>query len=350
MGTTSNSKLIKYHNDLNKIKLPSFTEQEQNLLMGIISKIKDRPVDSTIKFTPRELAEFTTKNYTNKELGNILRILKEKFFKADFTILIEKDDMVGKETINLFQTFILWYSKDDLEYKNLLHVEMQVNPYFHYLVNNITDHFTKFSFLEFKEINGKYTKTLYRLLKQYKRTGFMHKKWEDFVDVMDFPKSLTMSDIDKILKSSIKELSEPKNLFNQDWISFRNLTYEKEKGKGRGRGGSVIGIKFNFVAESGYEQEDIHDEEIIDIELINKPTSPAIPIPVILRPETYIGVSIALMDLKTQRYNFLKIQNIFQNNDNQIVVELLNVDDNHKNSMYFESIKHLENFIRKNKR
>ncbi|OCR98954.1 hypothetical protein A9K75_09170 [Campylobacter fetus subsp. testudinum] len=345
MGTTSNSKLIKYHNDLNKIKLPSFTEQEQNLLMGIISKIKDKPVDTTIKFTSRELLEFSTKNYTNKELGSILMILKEKFFKADFTILIEKNDMVGKETINLFQKFILWYSKDDPEYKNLLNVEMQVNPHFHYLVNNITDHFTKFSFLEFKEINGKYTKTLYRLLKQYKRTGFMYKKWHEFVDVMDFPK-LTMSDIDKILKTCVKELSKPKNLFNQDWVSFRNLAYEKEKGKGRGRGGNVIGIKFSFAAESG-EQEDIIDVEPVFIKDSKSQQQTQTSILDVF--ETYIGVSIVLMDHKTQRYNYLKIKNIFEK-DNRFIVELLNTDDQHTNIMSFNSIQHLENFIKKNKR
>ncbi|EAI7238623.1 replication initiation protein, partial [Campylobacter upsaliensis] len=34
------SEIVKYHNDFNKIKLPSFTEQEQNLLYGILLKIK----------------------------------------------------------------------------------------------------------------------------------------------------------------------------------------------------------------------------------------------------------------------------------------------------------------------
>lgn len=33
--------IVKYDNDSNKIQLPSFTEQEQNLLFSIVSRIKE---------------------------------------------------------------------------------------------------------------------------------------------------------------------------------------------------------------------------------------------------------------------------------------------------------------------
>ena len=38
----SMSNIVKYHNDFNKIKLPSFTEQEQNLLCFLFTKIKEK--------------------------------------------------------------------------------------------------------------------------------------------------------------------------------------------------------------------------------------------------------------------------------------------------------------------
>ncbi|HEF2071637.1 TPA: replication initiation protein [Campylobacter coli] len=260
------SDIVKYHNDFNKIKLPSFTEQEQNLLYGILTRIKDNETN-TIKFLPSELMEFTTQNYTNKELGDILYILRDKFFKADFMILIEdkEREMIGKEWINLFETFKLWYSKGDKEYNHLLSVEMKVNPRFTYLVNELTANFTRFELAEFIALSGKYTKTLYRLLKQYRNTGYLKMEWDEFARVMDIPADYRQCDIDKdILNPAIKELTKERNLFDQIRVPFKNLAYEKEKQKGtRGRGGKVIGITFTFKPENIQMQKLEHESQKI---------------------------------------------------------------------------------------
>ena len=39
------------------------------------------------------------------------------------------------------------------------------------LINELTSHFTRFELREFCSLNNKYTKNLYRLLKQYQATG-----------------------------------------------------------------------------------------------------------------------------------------------------------------------------------
>ncbi|EAI3906326.1 TPA: replication initiation protein, partial [Campylobacter lari] len=247
------NEIVKYHNDFNKIKLPSFTEQEQNILCGMLTKIKESQTDDSIKFTPQELQKFSTENLTNKALGEMLIVLREKFFKADFTILIEdkERDLIGKEIVNLFQSFKLWYQSNDYEYSNLQSVEMTVNPRFKYLVNEITANFTAFELAEFIAISGKYTKTLYRLLKQYRSTGKAYFEWEEFKRIMDIPQNYLMHNIDKwILKPAIKELTKERTLFDQLRVPFENLTFEKKKVSARGRGGKVIGIKFIFKPEN----------------------------------------------------------------------------------------------------
>ncbi|EDO9050040.1 RepB family plasmid replication initiator protein [Campylobacter coli] len=248
------SDIVKYHNDFNKIQLPSFTEQEQNLLCGIISKIRENPINQSIKLTPQELIKFSTQNFTNKALGDMLFILRNKFFKADFMILIEdkERDFIGKEIINLFESFKLWYDKKDTEFKHLLEIELKVNPRFEYIVNEVTKNFTGFKLEEFIALNGKYTKTLYRLLKQYRITGKAYFEWEEFKRIMDIPEDYEIHNIDKwILKPALKELSKERNLFDQIRVPFKNLAYEKEKQKGtRGRGGKVIGITFTFKPEN----------------------------------------------------------------------------------------------------
>lgn len=253
--------IVKYHNDFNKIQLPSFTEQEQNLLFGILTKIKEKPAGENIKLTPQELLQFSTENLTNKALGNMLIVLRNKFFKADFTILIEdtERDLIGQETINLFQSFILWYHKSDIHRKNLLRIELQVNPRFEYLMNELTANFTRFELAEFIALSGKYTKTLYRLLKQYRNTGYMRTEWEEFVRIMDIPYT-RQTDIDQfILKPAIKELAKPRNLFDIERVPFKNIQYRKIK-KG---GNKVVAIEFRFDIEN-LEQELLESNHFFD--------------------------------------------------------------------------------------
>ncbi|MGQ2889229.1 RepB family plasmid replication initiator protein (plasmid) [Campylobacter coli] len=48
------SEIVKYHNDFNKIQLPSFTEQEQNLLFLIFARIKEKGIDNEAAHEKRE--------------------------------------------------------------------------------------------------------------------------------------------------------------------------------------------------------------------------------------------------------------------------------------------------------
>ncbi|ENU2796653.1 replication initiation protein [Campylobacter jejuni] len=249
------SDIVKYHNDFNKIKLPSFTEIEQDLLCGLMVKLKEEK--GKVTFYPNDLRNILKSSYDNESLLKFASSLKEKFFKSDFTI-IERTTRGDKEveahrTINLFTEFAIYVYKDYiLEKPNELEsIEIQVNPRFEYILNQLTANFTAFELAEFIALSGKYTKTLYRLLKQYRTTGKAYFEWEEFKRIMDIPENYEMHNIDKwILKPAIKELSKERNLFDQIRVPFKNLAYEKDKAKSRGRGGKVIGITFTFKPEN----------------------------------------------------------------------------------------------------
>lgn len=247
----SMSEIVKYHNDFNKIQLPSFTEIEQDLLCGLMVKLKEEK--GKVTFYPWDLRNILKSSYDNNSLMEFASSLKRKFFKADFTI-IEKTTRGEKEveahkTINLFTEFAIYVYASS---KELESIEIQVNPQFEYILNQLTANFTAFELSEFIALSGKYTKTLYRLLKQFRTTGKARFEWEEFCRVMDIPQDYRQSAIDKwILKPAIKELSKERNLFDQVRVPFKNLVYEKEKAKGtRGRGGKVSGISFTFKPES----------------------------------------------------------------------------------------------------
>ncbi|EOL9059299.1 replication initiation protein [Campylobacter jejuni] len=254
------SDIVKYHNDFNKIKLPSFTEIEQDLLCGLMVKLKEEK--NKVTFYPSDLRNILKSSYDNKSLLEFSFSLREKFFKADFTI-IEKNvkdekELTAYRTINLFTEFAIYvFENEDIEKNELGRIEIQVNPRFEYILNQLTANFTAFELAEFITLSGKYTKTLYRLLKQYRSTGKARFEWNEFCRIMDIPEKLAMCDIDKrILKPAIKELSQERNLFDQIRVPFKNLAYEKEKEKGtRGRGGKVSAIIFSFKPENSNMQK-----------------------------------------------------------------------------------------------
>lgn len=250
------TEIVKYHNDFNRVKLPALTEIEQDLLFTILAKVKDAGSDNMIELFPNDL-KINERLNSRQYLTDMMDSLKKKFFKANFREIIETETEIIDKTINLFQEMKIHYVKRDPDdgydtSKLFNRVVLIVNPKFAYLVNEITQNFTSFELGEFVSLNGKYTKTLYRLLKQFRTTGKVYFKWEDFLELMDIPINKSTGDIDKfILKPALKELTRERHLFDQIRVPFQNLAYEKEKQKGtRGRGGKVIGITFTFKPES----------------------------------------------------------------------------------------------------
>ena len=342
--------IVKFHNDLNKVKLPSLTEQEQNIFFGIISKIKTKGEGKigratiistpnqisyskeTIKFTPQELLEFSTENLTNKALGDLLTTLREKIFKADFTMLIEKDDedLIGKVIINLFETFALLYPKNDTEYNNLLRVEMTIHPYFAYLVNELRADFTRFELAEFIALSGKYTKTLYRLLKQFRQTGWAEWDFKEFKDLLDIPEDYEMCNIDqRILKPAIKELTQERNLFDfGKRIPFKDLKYTKIK-KG---GNKVTAIRFEWKKEK--VQEGL--ESLTEKAKITNTTYTKEP-----NLKAYCGLYV---DIPTTQGRVTgKITNIYETNE-KIIMEIIDENFNTTN-LPFDNLESLEKCI-----
>lgn len=242
------NEIVKYHNDLNKLKIPSFSELEQNLLFGMLLKVKN---NDKCEFSANELRTFISdKNPTNAELFKYIDTLGDKFFKADFTEIKKIDEReYSKTTYNLFKDYTLYYKENENE-KELTRLQIEINEIFAYLVHNLTANFTRFELAEFISLSGKYTKTLYRLLKQYRTTGSRIFEWQEFSELLDIPKDYRQIDIDaRILKPAIKELTKVRNLFDQERIPFENLTYTKldknKKPNPRGRN-KVCFIKFDW--------------------------------------------------------------------------------------------------------
>ena len=207
------NEIVKYSNALNTLQFKDFTAMDYNILMCLCHKLRDKG-SQELKFTFKELKALTDfGNHSDKMFADDLDRMIDKLIQVNATH-ISGDE---KSRFVLFPTFTTNAVKGTLT--------VSVNKKFAYILNELTDNFTRFELKEFAELDGKYTKTLYRILKQYKYSGWWKPTVEELKVVMDIPDAYTNKIIMRdILKPSTAILAE----------KFKNLKCEPIKAKKRG--------------------------------------------------------------------------------------------------------------------
>ncbi|MFP6170163.1 replication initiation protein, partial [Helicobacter pylori] len=213
VSTPKDNTYITYHNNTNKVNLGKLSEREANLLFAIFQKLKDQG-NTLIRFEPQDLKQMimVKSNLTNRQLLQIFKNLLDNIGGANFWIIrehVENGEIYEDHTsYMLFKQFDIRIHKPT---QTIEYLEVQLNDNYQYLLNNLGmgGQYTSFKLLEFQKIRGKYAKTLYRLLKQYKSTGILSVEWGQFRELLDIPKDYKMENIDqKVLTPSIKELQK----------------------------------------------------------------------------------------------------------------------------------------------
>ena len=238
------NEIVKYDNYMNHLKFSSFTPVDYNFLMVLCSKLRDKGTEEII-ISFDELREKTgyTQHPINQFISDLVR-MNEKLMKM--SCVLEKNGIIFQFV--LFPTFAT-----DTINKRLI---VAVNERFKFILNDLTKNFTRFELSEFVKLDSKYTKSLYRLLKQFKHTGRYEVSVENFRNRMDCPVSYTNKHImDKIIKPSLQELQN----------YFHDLKCETKYARKRGR--PVIGYIFTFLPESrndGTVQDRVQKEQKIN--------------------------------------------------------------------------------------
>jgi len=230
------NEVVKYQNDLNTATMRTWTEKEMNILFSVVAKIRETSNYETL-FTFDQLKSLASfkKNLTKKEFVDDLISVSKKLGSLNY--LERTDDGMSATLFVLFQTFKIDGHNETLN--------VMVHPQFEYVFNKIGMEFTQFELDEFIRIQSTYAKSTYRLLKQYRMTGWWKVTLEDFKLLLDVPKSYRVSDIDKrILKPILEQLGG-----SEDDAIFKNLKVTKNKKAGRGRGGVLTGYTFSFEKE-----------------------------------------------------------------------------------------------------
>ena len=231
------NEVVKYQNDLNTATMRTWTETEMNILFSVVAKIRETgTLATTFSFDQlKEISKFK-KNITRKEFVDELVSVSKKLSSLNY--LESSEDGMVVSLFVLFQTFTINGNKESLS--------VGVHPQFEYIFNKIGMEFTQFELEEFINVSSTYAKTAYRLLKQYRTTGWWKVSIEDFRALLEVPKSYRSSDIDRqIIKPILEQLGG-----SDDSAIFKNLKITKDKKKGRGRGGVLTGYTFSFEKET----------------------------------------------------------------------------------------------------
>lgn len=216
--------IVKYKNVLNELPLRNFNPIDLNFLMVICSIARDKNTD-----------ELEISFQKMKELSHYESVDKERFM----------EDIKGFYKKLLDLTCCLVFPNGDVEGFNLFHkykifaeeevIKFEIDKEYAFILNELSDNFTRFELEEFASLSSSYSKECYRRLKQYRTVGVWNPSIEEFRQLLCVPECYKIGHLDqKVLYYIKKEL--PKY--------FKNLKIEKIKHKR-----AVTRIKFTFKKE-----------------------------------------------------------------------------------------------------
>lgn len=233
------NEVVKYDNQMNNIAFKGMTAMDIDLFMLICAKTKESK-EEVFKFDFTELKKAIgiSKKTDRFFLQEIQRVAKKlKHIGGSF------NDGVSFDEFTLFPTFHGTIEDESNGiYGHLKKGTMivRVNPDYSFLLNELTKNFTRFELSEFVKLESKYSKNLYRLLKQYRKTGTYRVETAKFRELMDCPKSYSNKIfMYECVSVAVKELSRG---------YFEDLKVTPIRDIGRGR--PIIAYEFTFKKSS----------------------------------------------------------------------------------------------------
>lgn len=226
------NEIVKYDNYMNSLKFTGFTTTDFNFLMLLCSKTYNKDTkEIIIPFDELRQKTAYTRTSVQQFIADLER-MNEKLMKVTCKLKTETKIIM----FVLFPTFEI-----DVEQQTLT---VAVNEKFQFILNELIKNFTRFDLQEFIKLDSKYSKTLYRLLKQFKTTGRFEIKLNDFRKRIDCPESYSNKYVmDLIIKPSLEELRH----------YFTDLQCTVQYARKRGK--PVEGYVFTFVPEKTPKSE-----------------------------------------------------------------------------------------------
>lgn len=177
------NELVKYHSELNTIPLRKFSPVQMNLFFSIVSRMRDKG-QNKVTFTFEQLKDLS--DYKATANNRFIDDLEQTYDKLmDLRFGRRSSDGLQRERFVLFNQFKI-DGKAEIPY-----AEIQIHEQAVPLLNNLEE-WVRYSLQQFNELQSSYSKTMFRLLKQFRTTGYAYFSKEDFNELLDVPKRVLL--------------------------------------------------------------------------------------------------------------------------------------------------------------
>lgn len=236
-----NRNIVKYRNRLNDIPLRKFKPSEMDLFFAIAAQVRDKGIDQ-ITLTFDQITKMT--NYKRSE-ARLITDLESTYDKL-IQLNAKTDDGDTITRFSLFDMYQISRSKET--------VTIAVNSRFKGLFNDL-DRWTVFGLEQFVGLRSTYSKTMYRLVKQFRTTGVRRFRIDEFRYLLDIPQSYAPQHImNRVVAVINNELPLVIPGFKLVAVRRAQLKHSKKPVPKRGRGAAIIGFKATWIKESAYEK------------------------------------------------------------------------------------------------
>lgn len=220
------NEIVQYGNSINNTALKGLKAGGLDLFMALCTLARDKGTDLLVidYTTMKKMTGLSDQSneYAAKQYGKAAEIINSLRFA------VHNEETGKARFVTLFPT-----CDNDPDTET---ITIRVNPDAKSLLNDIENNFTKFELGQFISLESKYSKNLFRLLKQYRRTGTYKVESGKFRELMDCPEKYRNREFMKeCINVAVKELSRG---------YFDNLTVIPIHGIGRGR--PIESYKFTF--------------------------------------------------------------------------------------------------------
>ena len=165
------SDIVKYNNVLNKLNMGKLEEKELELFFALCLELKNKETDEVFI----NITDFKNKynmGRSNQRFEKYMEIVLEKFLETKMVIKTAKTLELG----NFFRKFKLEFET------NTLYVQLD-NDY-KFILNNLVEMYTQFSFKQYQELKSKYAKRLMPKLCQWQGTKKIEYKKDDLFEIL----------------------------------------------------------------------------------------------------------------------------------------------------------------------
>lgn len=165
------SDIVKYNNVLNKLNMGKLEEKELELFFALCLELKNKETDEVFI----NITDFKNKynmGRSNQRFEKYMGIVLEKFLETKMVIKTAKTLELG----NFFRKFKLEFET------NTLYVQLDSD--YKYILNNLVEMYTQFSFKQYQELKSKYAKRLMPKLCQWQGTKKIEYKKDDLFEIL----------------------------------------------------------------------------------------------------------------------------------------------------------------------